>query len=381
MSVLLPSIIDNLTGKFPGWETLLAGDNLLLGILRGEGIGPEVTDSALIILRAAAAVEGVQVRTETGGPIGKPAIETAGRALSPEVSEFCQELLSRQVTVLCGPGGGRFVYELRKYFDTYCKITPIKPIPALLDVGAVRPASKENVDILFVREISSGTYQGEWGMRDVIPGPRFADLRRAFHTSTYAEEEVERLLRVAIQLASERRKKLAVILKPAGWPAISALWTEVLSEVIAGADVEVEVLEVDNAAYQIVQRARDFDVVAAPNLFGDILADVGGLLLGARGLTCSGNFGVNGISSYNTGHGACYDLAGRNIANPIGHLLCLCMALRVTYNMTKLADRIERGISTVLSAGFRTPDIASPGSTVIGTKEITERIAVALQEN
>jgi 3-isopropylmalate dehydrogenase len=176
-----------------------------------------------------------------------------------------------------------------------------------------------------------------------------------------------------------RQGKLRVVLKPGGIPAISKLWQSKLQELAQGSGLKPEVLEVDNAIYQVIANAQQFDVLVAPNAFGDILSDGASLLLGSRGLSYSGNFGTAGHAVYQTGHGAAHDLAGSNRANPIGQILSLAMMLRESFGHYEAAESIEAAIEETLQGGWRTADIAETGSKVIGTKEMGARIAQQLQ--
>jgi 3-isopropylmalate dehydrogenase len=169
-------------------------------------------------------------------------------------------------------------------------------------------------------------------------------------------------------------------LKTEGIPSISRLWVKVLEELVRDVDLRTEVLQVDNAVFQLLREARNLDVIVSPNLFGDILADSGGLLLGSRGMCFSGNLGRDGMAVYQTGHGGAHDLAGSDRANPIGQIHSLSMLLRTSFGLTGSADLIERAVERTLRDGWRTPDIDAPGRKIIGTREMGRRIAQAVQE-
>ena len=209
----------------------------------------------------------------------------------------------------------------------------------------MRPERLEGVDIVVVRENVSGLYFGSWGIVS-----QSDNCRVAYHHSSYREDEVERILTVALALARQRRNKLDVITKPGGIPAISQLWQEKLQELNHDEGVATRVLEVDNAAYQLIAHPEDFDVVACPNLFGDVLGDCGSLLLGSRGLSFSGNFGGCGCAVYQTAHGAAWPLAGTDRANPIGQICSLGMMLRESCDLPVAAEAIEQAIELTLRA-------------------------------
>src|SRR5262245_23295251 len=255
----------------------------VIGVLPGEGIGPEVTGAALGLLPALEAA-GTRFQTRTGGAIGRDAELLTGRPLTEEVVDFCGGVFGAGGAVLAGPGGGRFVYELRHRFDLFCKISPLKPSRVLGSAGRLKESAIDGANILVVRENASGEYLGE--TRDHAH-PEHG--RVCEHTYRYSEREVARIVDCAASLAARRRRRLAVVVKDGGMPGMTALWRDVAGASAARAGVEATFLNVDLAAFLLVQEPRRFDVVVAGNLFGDVLADVGGLLLGSRGLAFSGN--------------------------------------------------------------------------------------------
>ncbi len=343
---------------------------LVAGILPGEGIGPEVVGAALEVVRAALSAGGTDIDFRTGGAIGREAELMTGRSLTDDVSAFCEGIFGEGGAVLCGPGGGRFVYDLRRRFDLFCKLSPLKPVGALCEAGRLKAACVAGADVLIVRENSGGVYQGEWGE---TVDPR--DGRVAGHAFRYTETQVRRLLDVAGALAAGRKGRLAVVVKEGGIPAVSALWRDLGREAAARAGVEASFVDIDLAAYRLVQEPLSFDVIAASNLFGDVLADVGAVLLASRGMSFSGNFSSAGAAVYQTNHGSALDLAGQGRANPIGQIASAAMMLRESFGLAREAAWIEAAVEDVLRHGFRTFDIAEPGATVVGTAELGRRIA------
>jgi 3-isopropylmalate dehydrogenase len=342
-------------------------------VLEGEGIGPEVIHAALEVLAAteAAGLGHFRIRVSTE-MVGANAEARSGTALPAIVTEFFRETFAAGGAMLTGPGGGRFVYDLRRRFDLFCKLSPLKPCDELAGASRLRPEHTRDVDLLVVRENASGEYLGRW--QDV----RDADgSRRVEHAFEYTEGEVRRLLRVAAALAADRRGAMLVVVKDGGMPALSNLWRECALEVAAAAGVRCRFANIDLAAYLLIQHARDLDVVVAPNLFGDVLADVGGVLLGSRGLSFSGNFGEDGAAVYQTNHGGALDLAGADQANPVGQICSLAMLLRQSFGLEAAATTIETAIRSVWHDGWRTADVAEPGVRVIGTREMGARIATA----
>lgn len=357
-----------------GWQTPdSAAPPYSIGILSGEGIGPEVIRASLAVLEAIESATSHRFALRYGGPIGLEAQRQTGQVLTEEVDRFCREIFAEGGAVFCGPGGGRFVYELRERFDLFCKLVPLKPLPALRDIGPLRPETVADADILVIRENIGGLYQGEFGFEKI------AGLRRAFHNLHYDDAQVARILEVAVAAARLRRGGLCVIGKPGGAPSISQLWREHAERLAAGSGIKLRFLEVDNACYQLVAEPRSFDVVAAPNLFGDVLADGATVLLGSRGLSYSANFSGGGRAVYQTGHGAAYDLAGSDRANPLGQIQSLAMLLRENFGLATLESEIRGAINDTLAAGWRTADIASDGCKVIGTQALGRKIAERLE--
>jgi 3-isopropylmalate dehydrogenase len=366
------SDVGRLSAAVTGWEhrrPASAATRAIVGVLTGEGIGPDVMRVALRVLRAAAERFGFEVELRDGGVIGTEAEQAHGRPLTPHVVGWCETLFADGGAVLCGPGGGRFVYDLRARFDLFCKLTPVRPLPALSGVGPLRPSAAEGVDLVVVRENVGGAYFGTCQRLTQPDG-----TQEARYTFGYTEPQVRRIVATAVRLAAARRNRLALAVKPNGLPAISELWRRVFDELASPRGVDTAVLEVDNAAYQIVASAADFDVVVAPNLFGDILSDVAALLLGSRGLSCSGNFGGPGVAVYQTGHGAARDLAGRGMANPIGQVFAAAMMLRESFGRFDAADAVEAAVADVLAAGVRTADIADDRAAVVNTDEMGDHI-------
>jgi 3-isopropylmalate dehydrogenase len=363
--------------SIPDWQILSdASRPRILGVLAGEGVGPEIIRVTLDLLDILLRSSSRCIDIRFGGDIGLPAQAKSGQSLSEEVVKFCANIFAQQGAVLCGPGGGRFVYDLRARFDLYCKFTPLRPLAALRDTGVLRPEYLEGVDIVAVRENIAGLYFGEWGQSCDDHGGM-----TAFHHIRYRHDQVRRILEVAVNLAASRSGRMAVVLKPGGIPAISTLWVEALESIPAAGKLRTQVLEIDNATYQMIANPSAFDVVVSPNMFGDVLADCGALLLGSRGLSYSGNFGPHNRAVYQTGHGAAHDLAGKDIANPIGQVMSLAMLLRESFVWPEAADALLAAVENTLAQGWRTQDIAAPGSRVIGTREMGQRLATALEES
>ena len=355
-------------------EPRVAAQTLTVGVLPGEGVGPDVISAALAVLSAVEAGSDARFEISSGGPIGRDAEASSGRALTEEVSSFCEGVFGRGGAVLAGPGGGRFVYDLRRRFDLFCKLSPLRPIAALLEAGRMKAQGVAGADILLVRENVGGVYQGEW--RETADE---REGRLCEHSFRYSERQVRRILGVAARLAAGRRGRLAVVIKDSGVPGMSALWRDLGREEAAVVGVEVGFVDIDLAAYRLIQDPLSFDVIAAPNLFGDVLADLGAVLLSSRGVSFSGNFSEAGAAVYQTNHGSALDLAGQGKANPLGQIASLAMMLRESFGLAREAAWIDAAVEEVMRQGFRTFDVAESGTTVVGTAAMGERIAAAVR--
>jgi 3-isopropylmalate dehydrogenase len=218
-----------------------------------------------------------------------------------------------------------------------------------------------------VRENLGGVYAGEFGRRE--------GGRVAYQTFAYHADQVERIVQVAARLAVARRGRLTVTGKAGGVPEVSALWRETAEAVASEHSLAAEFLEIDNASYQLIADPRRYDVVLAPNFLGDVLADSATVLLGSRGLSYSANYGPDGRAAYQTGHGAAHDLAALDRANPVAQIQSAALMLHETFGLVNAARCMETAVENVLAAGWRTPDIAGPGSRVVGTRQLAEIIA------
>lgn len=345
----------------------------LLGVLEGEGVGPTVVGAALGVLSALQSVTGRSFEIECGGAIGLAAEACSGASLSDEVAAFCANIFARGGAILAGAGGGRFVYDLRQQFDLFCKLSPLRVCDELIAAGRLKPQHVRGVDILVVRENIAGVYRGL--SRECHAPAEGLRVEHAFH---YTEAEVCRIVDVAARIAAMRRGELLVVVKDGGLPALSGLWRRCASEAASQTGVRCSFANVDYAAYRLIQDAPALDVIVAPNLFGDVLADVGSLLLGSRGLSYSGNFSSSGAAVYQTNHGAAYDLVGTDQANPVGQIHSLAMLLRESFGLAQEAALVEAAVAEVWRQGWRTADLREDGQQPVGTREMAERIADAL---
>jgi 3-isopropylmalate dehydrogenase len=358
----------------------------ILGIIPGQGIGPEVTAASLRVLEAVESVGplGIERRLCSARELlapGSPELKDGG--VSAVAAEFCRDVFSAagggvNGALLCGAVESRFVYDLRQRFDLFCKIAPIVPRPPLRRATHLRPEIVQGVDMLIIRDNAGGVYQGTWSQR--YEEVRGKSERVAEHAFSYRQSQVERIMRVAAQLAKVRRGRMDVVIKDSGVPTISALWRDVAQSVSREFDVECGMINADYAAYRIIQEPERFDVLVTPNMIGDMLADLGAVFLGSRGMSFSANYSGAGCGVYQTGHGAAMDLAGSDRANPLAHILTLAMMLRESFDCADGALLVERAVDDVLRAGWRTEDLSGPSSNgcVVGTQRMGELVASAV---
>jgi len=358
-----------LPGNDPGLPSVTLSARRLIGTLEGTGIGPQIIQATLQVLKSVEQAMDLKFDVRPGGLIGEEAVASCGKWLPEDTMDFCADIFQVGGAILSGPGGGRYVYDLRRRFDLFCKFVPVQPAPELARAGRLAPQFLKEVDMLIVRDNTGGVYQGQWGDRATNTG-RFAE-----HSFSYSETEVHRLVEVAARAAADRRGKLHIIVKEGGVPTITALWREVGGAVARRHGVEAIFMNVDLAAYELIQNPANFDVIAAPNLFGDVLADVTGVLVSSRGVTFSGNFDAHGHAVYQTNHGCARDLADTDTANPAGQILSLAMLLRESFGLDAAAALIENSLAGVWRAGWRTADLAESGCRILGTKAMADKVA------
>jgi 3-isopropylmalate dehydrogenase len=324
------------------------------------------------VVEAVLAASGQTVEVRFGGDIGRLSERAGNAALPVSAQRFCEQIFAEGGVILNGPGGGRYVYDLRRTFDLFFKISPIQARYAALDAGRLRPERLTDLDLIVTRENSGGVYQGEPTEGRSADGSRWAA-----HTFRYDEAQVQRFLDASARLAASRRGRLTVVWKDAGATSMSRLWRAVAEDAAARAGVSLALVDVDLMAYRVIQHHDELDVVAAPNLFGDVIGDLAAALLGSRGNSFSGNYTAAGDAVYQTNHGSAYDLAGTDRANPCGQIFSVAMMLRESFALEREATAIERGVRAVWSAGLRTADVAAPGCRVVGTQALADEVVRA----
>jgi len=356
-------------------------------VLPGDGIGPEVVEQARHVLEACARRFHFRLLF-TEAIVGGAAIDAFHTALPDGALHLAQ---SSDAVLLGAVGGPKWdnpragmrpeqaLLGLRKGLDLFANLRPVRTIPELLDAAPLKPEVLRDVDLVFVRELTSGIYFG--GTSEERMGP---DGREAIDTLTYTEGEIARLMRAAFELARRRRKKVTSVDK-ANILASSRLWRQVAHEVKADyPDVAYEDMLVDAMAMHLLRRPRDFDVIATENMFGDILTDEASMLAGSMGLLPSASLGTatNSLGQprglYEPIHGSAPDIAGLDKANPLATILSSAMMLRYSLEQPAAAEAIEAAVAAVLAEGYRTPDIAAPGTRVVGCREMGAVVAARL---
>jgi 3-isopropylmalate dehydrogenase len=350
--------------------------NFKIAVLPGDGIGPEIIDSALKVLDVISKKYGITFEYKHG-LVGGAAIDETGDPLPEETLKICKE----SDAVLFGAVGGekwdnlptdkrpeKGLLRIRKELQLFANIRPAKAYTPLLSSSPLKEEIIKGVDLVVLRELTGDVYFGEPRGRDVRNGERVG-----YNTMIYYEHEIKRIAKVAFEMARNRRKKVTSVDK-ANVLEVSGLWREIVNEVHADyADVELEHMYVDNCAMQLIRRPKDFDVIVTGNIFGDIISDEAGALTGSLGMLPSASVGER-YAFYEPIHGSAPDIAGKGIANPIATILSAAMMLEITCKLPEAARDIENAVEKVLEDGYRTADIWSPGTKKVNTVEITEEI-------
>jgi 3-isopropylmalate dehydrogenase len=351
--------------------------------LPGDGISPEIVAEAVKVMTRVAEVYGHTFDYEEA-LIGGVAIDETGNPLPEETVEKC---LGSDGVLLGAVGHPKFdndprakvrpeqgLLGLRKAMGVFANLRPVKLYPQLLFASTIKPEVIEKVDLLFVRELTGGIYFGERGRR-VVDGPDGQPVEAAYDTMFYSKPEVERVVRVAFELARKRRNKVTSVEK-ANVLESSRLWRETAAEV-AGQypDVEFDAMFVDIAAMRLVRYPEVFDVVVTGNMFGDILTDEASMIAGSMGMLPSGAIGATRPGLFEPIHGSAPKYTGMNVVNPIATILSAGLLLRYSLDLDAEADAIEAAVQKVLEDGFRTRDIMEEGLTQVGTREMGDLVA------
>ena len=350
----------------------------LIAVLAGDGIGTEVTAEAVRVLQALAERRGHSFEFESG-LLGGAAIEATGQALPEATLALCR----RADAVLLGAVGGprwsdpnakvrpeQGILRLRKSLGLFANLRPVVPHPSVLDASPVKAELLRGVDIMVVRELTGGIYFGD----------KQRSATEASDLCRYTVTEIERVVRVAAQLARERRRKLTSVDK-ANVLETSRLWRSVVDRILPGefSEVSYEHMLVDSAAMHLLRRPRDFDVIVTENMFGDILTDEASMLAGSMGLLPSASLGADGRGGiFEPIHGSAPDIAGRGIANPYAAILSAAMLLRYSLKLDADARLVESAVSKAIDSGALPADLARPGAAPVTTRAAGAAVLDAL---
>ena len=336
---------------------------MLVALLPGDGIGPEVIVEAVRVLDALK-IDGLVFEE---APIGGAAYKEQGHPL-PEAT---LALAKRADAILFGAVGDpdcdalerhlrpeQAILGLRKELALFANLRPANLFPELADASALRPEIARNIDVMIVRELTGDVYFGEKGMRTTDAG-----LRQGYDIMAYDEAEIARIARIGFETARARRGKLCSVDK-ANVLETSQLWRDVVIEESADyPDIELSHLYVDNAAMQLVRDPGQFDTIVTGNLFGDILSDLASMCAGSIGMLPSASLDKDGKGLYEPIHGSAPDIAGQGKANPLATILSSAMMLRYSLALPDFADRIESAVAKALAGGLRTADIGGDATT------------------
>lgn len=350
--------------------------NCKIAVLKGDGIGPEVIDEAIKVLKAIEQKYSHSFEFEYG-LIGGAAIDKTDSPLPDET----KKILDNCSAVLLGAVGGdkwkdvprdkrpeKGLLDLRKHLEVYGNLRTVKLFKSNISASPLKnEIIKDGVDICIVRELLGGIYFGERG-KEIIDG-----ITSVYDVERYSRPEIERIARLSFDIAMQRNKKVTSVDK-ANVLESSLFWRSVVEDIAKEyPDIELNHLYVDNAAMQLIINPTSFDVVLTNNIFGDILSDEASVLSGSIGMLPSASLGAySGL--YEPSHGSAPDIAGTNIANPIATILSAAMLLKYSFNLEKEAKEIEEAVEKVLSSSFRTKDIYTAESTLVSTCEMGDLI-------
>jgi len=348
-------------------------------LLPGDGIGTEVTASAVRVMKAVADYSKIELQFNEQ-LIGGCSYDRFGTPLTDETLDAC---FNSDAVFLGAVGGYKWetlphslkpeaaLLKLRKELGLFTNIRPAKIYKSLINSSSLKREVLEDVDFVVLRELTGGIYFGQ---------PRGYDETHGFNTMVYTKEEVERIAHMAFKIARGRDKKVTSVDK-ANVLEVSQFWRNVVHQVHKEyEDIKLVDMYVDNTAMQIVNNPKQFDVILTSNLFGDILSDIAGMITGSLGMLPSASVGTK-YSMYEPVHGSAPDIAGQNKANPLAAISSAAMMFDYSFNMKEAAGMIEKAVSKTLTDGFRTVDIYSQGDKLVSTDEMTKAVISNLGVN
>lgn len=351
-------------------------------LLPGDGIGPEIITVAVSVLKRVGEQLDIQFEFQEA-LVGGVAIDATGNPLPDETLDTCKD---SDAVLLAAIGGYKWdilpshqrpergLLGLRAGLGLFANLRPAKILPQLVDASSLKRDIVEGVDIMVVRELTGGVYFGQpRGIFEAEGGEK-----RGVNTMVYTDSEVDRIGRVAFEIARKRDNRLCSVDK-SNVLEVSQLWRDRMTALATDyPDVELSHLYVDNAAMQLLRYPKQFDTIVTGNLFGDILSDAAAMLTGSIGMLPSASLGASGPGVFEPVHGSAPDIAGQDKANPIAQVLSAAMMLKYGLNEPEAADRIEQAVMQVLDGGYRTGDIMSPGMKTVGCQAMGEALLAAL---
>jgi 3-isopropylmalate dehydrogenase len=354
-------------------------------LLPGDGIGPEIMDVAVEVLKVVAEQEQLSLEFQTA-LIGGAAYEATGEPLPAETLETCRQ---SDGVLLAAIGGYKWdtlprhlrpetgLLGLRAGLGLFANLRPAAVLPQLVDASSLKREIVEGVDMMVVRELTGGVYFGEpKGIFTTETGEK-----RGVNTMAYTESEIDRIAKVGFEAAQKRTKRLCSVDK-ANVLEVSQLWRDRVTLMAKDyPDVELTHMYVDNAAMQLVRAPKQFDTIVTANLFGDILSDAAAMLTGSIGMLPSASLGATGLGVFEPVHGSAPDITGQDKANPLAQVLSTAMLLRYGLNQPAAADKIERSVLKVLDRGYRTGDIMSAGMTAVGCRAMGAALIEVLNQH
>ncbi len=347
-------------------------------LLPGDGIGPEITAEAKKVLAFLNETGAARFETQTG-LVGGAAYDVHKQAISEADMELAQAADAVLLAAVGGPKWDGVPYEvrpeagllrLRKDLGLFANLRPVVPHPAVLDASPIKAELLHGVDIMVVRELTGGIYFGE----------KRRTAAEATDVCRYSVLEIERVVRLAAELARARRRKLTSVDK-ANVLETSRLWRSIVERILPAEfpEVQFEHMLVDSAAMHLLKRPRDFDVIVTENMFGDILTDEASMLVGSLGLLPSASLGAKGRGGlFEPIHGSAPDIAGRGIANPYATILSAAMLLRYSLHLETEARALEAAVSAAVVSGALPADLSAPGATPVTTRAAGDAVLAAI---
>lgn len=351
---------------------------LKIALIPGDGIGPEVVKQAVKVLKAVSTKYNNKFEIKEA-LLGGAAIDETGTPIPQETIDICNWSDSVILGAVGGPKWdalpGKLRPEtgllgLRKELGVFANLRPAILFPQLKTASNLKEEILgDNLNIMIVRELIGGAYFGEKNRIDIPNG------QRAWDTIEYSTYEIQRITKMAFEIARGRNKKLTLVDK-ANVLESSRLWREVVLSISENyKDVELNNMYVDNAAMQLIRDPHQFDVIVTENMFGDILSDEASMLTGSLGMLPSASLGISSVGLFEPIHGSAPDIAGQDLANPIGTIMSVAMMFRYSFKNEEIAKAIEDSVNKVLDMGYRTIDIMQPGMNCIGTEKMGDYIA------